>query len=86
MSVRVQRNGLVLIVIHSRPEVRNAVDPGHADSLNARSWRSTVDEAADAAVFRGKGGVFRAGDAGCRSGRQPIRAPATTCGILGDRA
>ena len=30
MPVRVERNSRVLIVIHSRPEARNAVDPEHA--------------------------------------------------------
>ena len=33
MPVRVERRDRVLTVIHSRPEVRNAVDSEHAEAL-----------------------------------------------------
>ena len=34
MAVRVERSDGVLTVILARAEVRNAVDPDHADALN----------------------------------------------------
>ncbi|MGY3441250.1 crotonase/enoyl-CoA hydratase family protein [Bradyrhizobium sp. USDA 4473] len=61
MAVRVERNGRVLTVIQSRPEVRNAVDSEHADALFEAFVAFDADDAADVAVFWGEGGVFCAG-------------------------
>jgi enoyl-CoA hydratase len=61
MPVRIERSDRVLTVIHSRPEVRNAVDPEHADALFDAFVAFDADEAADVAVFWGEGGAFCAG-------------------------
>ena len=61
MSVRVERDGAVWTIIHSRPEARNAMDPASAGAL----FEAFVEfeNAADAsvAVFWGEGGAFCAG-------------------------
>jgi len=61
MSVRVERKGRVVTVIHSRPEVRNAVDPEHAVALYEAFSAFDTDAEADVAVFWGEGGAFCAG-------------------------
>jgi enoyl-CoA hydratase len=61
MPVRTERQGRVLTVIHSRIEVRNAVDPDHADALQAAFLAFDADDGADVAVFWGEGGAFCAG-------------------------
>ncbi len=61
MTVRVERSGRVLTVILSRPEVRNAVDPDHADALQEAFLAFDRDEDADVAVLWGEGGAFCAG-------------------------
>jgi len=61
MTVRTERHGRVLTVIHSRPEVRNAVDPEHAVALYEAFVAFDNDEAADVAVFWGEHGAFCAG-------------------------
>jgi enoyl-CoA hydratase len=61
MPVRVERRNRVLTVIHSRPEVRNAVDPEHADALYEAFLAFDADAAADVVVFWGEGGAFCAG-------------------------
>ena len=61
MPVRIDRNGRVLTVILSRTEVRNAVDPEHAEALHEAFMAFDTDEAADVAVFWGEGGAFCAG-------------------------
>jgi enoyl-CoA hydratase len=61
MTVRVERSGHVSTVILSRPAVRNAVDPGHADALNDAFLSFDADETADVAVFWGEGNAFCAG-------------------------
>ena len=61
MPVRVERADRVLTVIHSRAEVRNAVDPEHAQALYEAFLAFDADEAADVAVFWGEGGAFCAG-------------------------
>jgi len=61
MPVRVERDGRILTVIQSRPEVRNAVDPDHADALYDAFVAFDADDAADVAVLWGEGGVFCAG-------------------------
>jgi enoyl-CoA hydratase len=61
MPVRVERCDRVLTVIHSRAEVRNAVDPEHAEALYEAFVAFDTDEAVDVAVFWGEGGAFCAG-------------------------
>jgi enoyl-CoA hydratase len=61
MPVRIERSNRVVTVIHSRPELRNAVDPEHADALYEAFLAFDADEAADVAVFWGEGGAFCAG-------------------------
>lgn len=61
MPVRVERSGRVLTVIHSRPTVRNAVDPEHAEALYEAFLTFDRENATDVAVFWGEGGAFCAG-------------------------
>ena len=61
MPIRIERSGLVLTVIHSRAEMRNAVDPEHAEALYAAFVAFDADESTDVAVFSGEGGAFCAG-------------------------
>jgi enoyl-CoA hydratase len=61
MPVRVERNGRVSTVILSRPAVRNAIDPEHADALQEAFLSFDADQTADVAVFWGDGGAFCAG-------------------------
>ncbi len=61
MTVRVEKNGAVTTVIHSRPEARNAMDPDSADALVAAFLAFEADEQASVAVFWGEGGAFCAG-------------------------
>ena len=61
MPVRTERSDRVLTVIQSRPEVRNAVDPEHAQELYEAFVAFDADETADVAVFWGEGGAFCAG-------------------------
>jgi enoyl-CoA hydratase len=61
MPVRVERNGRVSTIVLSRPKVRNAVDPEHADALHAAFLAFDADETADVAVLWGEGGAFCAG-------------------------
>lgn len=61
MPVCTERSDRVLTVIQSRPEVRNAVDPEHAQALYEAFVAFDADETADVAVFLGEGGAFCAG-------------------------
>jgi enoyl-CoA hydratase len=61
MPVRVEKNGPVTTVIHSRPEARNAVDRAHAEALAAAFADFERDESARVAVLWGEGGNFCAG-------------------------
>ncbi len=61
MAIRTERNGRVLTIINSRPEVKNAVDPDHADALQEAFLSFDSDSAVDVAVFWGEGGAFCAG-------------------------
>lgn len=61
MTVRVEKNGAVTTVIHSRPEARNAMDPQSADDLVAAFNEFDADPDASVAVFWGEGGAFCAG-------------------------
>src|SRR5438552_10260927 len=61
MTVRIEKEGKVWTVIHSRPQARNAMDPESADALV--SAFKDFDENPDArvAVLWGEGGAFCAG-------------------------
>ncbi len=61
MAVRVETDGPVTTVIHSRPEVRNAMDPDSAAALAHAFEQFDADSNARAAVFWGEGGAFCAG-------------------------
>jgi enoyl-CoA hydratase len=61
MSIRIETVDRVMTVVLSRPDVRNAVDPEHADALHeAFVWFDGGDDA-DVAVLWGEGGAFCAG-------------------------
>ena len=61
MAVRVEKDNAVWTVIHSRPEVRNAMDPDSAAALYDAFLEFDADDSARAAVFWGEGGAFCAG-------------------------
>ena len=61
MAVRVEKDGPVVTVIHSRPESRNAMDPESADALVRAFLAFDADPAACVAVLWGEGGAFCAG-------------------------
>ena len=61
MTVRVEKNGAVTTVIHSRAQARNAMDPRSADELTAAFLAFDADSSAGVAVFWGEGGAFCAG-------------------------
>ncbi|MFF5276663.1 crotonase/enoyl-CoA hydratase family protein [Streptomyces sp. NPDC000133] len=60
-AVRIERDGPVLTVILSRPEVRNAVDGPTADQLADAFREFDSDPDASVAVLWGEGGTFCAG-------------------------
>src|SRR4051812_44634957 len=61
MTVRIEKDGKVWTVIHSRPEARNAMDPASADALEAAFNSFNADPEASVAVLWGEGGAFCAG-------------------------
>ena len=61
MAVRVEKDNAVWTVIHSRPEVQNAMDPDSAVALYEAFLTFDLDDSARAAVFWGEGGAFCAG-------------------------
>ena len=61
MSVRIEKDGPVWTVIHSRPETRNAMDPDSAKALSSSFNTFDKNDAAKVAVFWGEGGAFCAG-------------------------
>lgn len=61
MTVRIERDGPVWTVVHSRPEARNAVDPPSAKALFEAFVEFDRDDTASVAVFWGEGGAFCAG-------------------------
>ena len=61
MTVRLEKDGHVWTVIHSRPEARNAMDPEHAEALYEAFLAFDTDSQARVAVFWGEGGAFCAG-------------------------
>jgi enoyl-CoA hydratase len=60
-TVRVGRDGDVVVVTIDRPAVRNAIDRATADSLAAAFREFDADESAAIAVLTGAGGCFCAG-------------------------
>lgn len=61
MTVRIEKSARVWTVIHSRPEVRNAMDPASAEALHEAFLAFERDDEAAVAVFWGEGGAFCAG-------------------------
>jgi enoyl-CoA hydratase len=61
MSVRIEKQGRVWTVIHSRPEAKNAMDPASAQALEQAFLDFDRDEEAAVAVLWGEGGAFCAG-------------------------
>ncbi len=61
MAVRMEKDGYVTTVIHSRPEARNAMDPDSADALVDAFLAFEADDGATVAVLWGEGGAFCAG-------------------------
>ncbi|OED42579.1 enoyl-CoA hydratase [Chromatiales bacterium (ex Bugula neritina AB1)] len=61
MSVRIEKEGPVWTVIHSRPEARNAVNAESATALYDAFRDFDADDSASVAVFWGEGGAFCAG-------------------------
>jgi enoyl-CoA hydratase len=51
MPVRVERSDRIITVIHSRPEVRNAVDSEHAEALYQAFLAFDPDPSVDVAVI-----------------------------------
>ncbi len=61
MTVRLEKDGAVWTVIHSRPDARNAMDPESAAALYHAFLEFDADDSANVAVFWGEGGAFCAG-------------------------
>ena len=61
MTVRIEKEGRVWTVIHSRPEAKNAMDPASAEALEAAMLEFERDTDAAVAVLWGEGGAFCAG-------------------------
>jgi enoyl-CoA hydratase len=61
MTVRIERDGKVATVIHSRIEARNAMDPDSAVALTEAFMTLDADTETSAIVFWGEGGAFCAG-------------------------
>jgi enoyl-CoA hydratase len=61
MAVRIEKDGPVWTVIHSRPRARNAMDPDSANALTQAFLDFDADGEASVAVFWGEGGAFCAG-------------------------
>ena len=61
MTVRIEKQGRIWTVIHSRPEAKNAMDPESAQALEAAFLAFDRDPEAAVAVLWGEGGAFCAG-------------------------
>ncbi len=61
MTIRIEKDGPVWTVIHSRAESRNAMDPASARALFEAFIEFDDDSDASVAVFWGEGGAFCAG-------------------------
>ena len=55
MSVRIEKNGPIWTVIHSRAEARNAMDPKSAEALFEAFQSYEADASAKEALFWGEG-------------------------------
>ena len=53
MSVRIEKDGPIWTIIHSRPEARNAMDPESAEALFKAFQSFDADDTASVAVFWG---------------------------------
>lgn len=78
MTVRIEKNGAVTTVIHSRFEARNAMDPDSAEALVAAFENFDADPDASVAVLWGEGGAFCAGwdlkyASALQGGAKPLR-------------
>jgi enoyl-CoA hydratase len=60
-TVRVERDGDVVVVTIDRPKVRNAVDRATADQLVAAFEAFDADDTASVVILTGAGGTFCAG-------------------------
>jgi enoyl-CoA hydratase len=61
MTVRIEKQGKVWTVIHSRPQAKNAMDPESAEALEKAFLSFDADPDASVAVLWGEGGAFCAG-------------------------
>jgi enoyl-CoA hydratase len=61
MTVRIEKQGSVWTVIHSRPEAKNAMEPASAAALEEAFIAFNADAEAAVAVLWGEGGAFCAG-------------------------
>ena len=61
MAVKLEQDGYVTTVVHSRPEARNAMDPESADALVDAFLGFEADDNARVAVLWGEGGAFCSG-------------------------
>ena len=61
MTVRIEKEGRIWTVIHSRPEAKNAMDPASAVALEEAFIAFNADKDAAVAVLWGEGGAFCAG-------------------------
>ncbi|PIE12993.1 MAG: enoyl-CoA hydratase [Rhodobacterales bacterium] len=61
MPIRIEKTGPVWTIIHSRAEVRNAMNAQHAQALFRAFAAFDADDTARVAVFWGEGGAFCAG-------------------------
>jgi enoyl-CoA hydratase len=53
MTVRIEKDGAVWTVVHSRAEARNAMDPDSADALTRAFLEFDADDKAAVAVLWG---------------------------------
>jgi enoyl-CoA hydratase len=61
MTVRVEHDGEITVVVIDRPEARNAVDPDTADALFQAFLAFDADDTAKVAILTGAGSAFCAG-------------------------
>jgi enoyl-CoA hydratase len=61
MTVHIEKDGAITVIIHDRAAVRNAMDPDSADALHDAFLAFEADETAHVAVLWGAGGAFCAG-------------------------
>lgn len=76
MAIRVEQRDRIQTIVVSRPEVRNAIDPDHADALQEAFLAFEADSNVDVAVLWGEGGAFCAGADLKSLARRGIATPA----------